>query len=275
MQDTALPAQRRAELVRYVRERGHATVTELATGFGVSVDTIRRDLDHLARRRLLARTHGGAMALGERATADTPFENRISVHKAAKQAIGARAARLISDDETVLINGGTTTLEVVRALTGKRNLTVVTNNLRVPSEIPPDVVRDLYVIGGACRVASMVTVGPVGFAGTRGISADVAVIGVGGVSGDNGLSTTNLPEAQMIRQMIESSSRVVIVADSSKFSRNTFVHICDLKEVSVLVTDSLPPDDLVAALDAAGVDLETADTADLDEDDTALRTGTG
>jgi DeoR/GlpR family transcriptional regulator of sugar metabolism len=259
MQDTALPAQRRADLVRYVRERGHATVAELASGFRVSMDTIRRDLDYLAEQRLLTRTHGGAMSPGERATADTPFENRITVHQAAKQAIGAAAAKLISDGETVLVNGGTTTLEVVRALGDKRDLTLVTNNLRVPGELPANVVRDLYVIGGACRIASMVTIGPVGFAGTQGISADVAIIGVGGVSGETGLSTSNLSEAQMIGQMIESASRVVVVADSSKFTRNSFVHICDLTEVSVLVTDRTPPDDLVAALDAANVALETAD----------------
>jgi DeoR/GlpR family transcriptional regulator of sugar metabolism len=269
MQDTALPAQRRADLVRYVHERGHATVAELASGFRVSMDTIRRDLDYLAEQRLLTRTHGGAMSLGERATADTPFDNRISVHRAAKRAIGAAAAKLISDGETVIVNGGTTTLEVVRALGGKRDLTLVTNNLRVPGELPADVVRDLYIIGGACRLASMVTVGPVGFTGTQGISADVAVIGVGGVSGENGLSTTNLSEAQMIRQMIESASRVVIVADSSKFTRNSFVHICDLTEVSVLVTDRVPAADLVAALDAADVALETTDvrhTAEAAED---------
>jgi len=101
----------------------------------------------------------------------------------------------------------------------------------------------------------MVTIGPVAFPGTQGISADVAIIGVGGISADNGLSTSNLAEAQMMWQRIESASRVIVVADSSKFARNAFVHICDLAEVSVLVTELAPPEDIAAALEGAGVEL--------------------
>lgn len=255
MRDGALPAKRRAGLVKQVRDRGHVTVTELATEYEVSLDTIRRDLDLLARQRLVARTRGGAMRPDELATADTPFEKRADVHRSAKEAIGAAAAALISDGETILINGGTTTLAVARALAGRRDLTVVTNNLRLPTELPPAVARDLYILGGTCRVQSMVTIGPVGFPGTRGVSADLAVIGVGGVSVDHGLSTSNLPEAQMIQEMISSAARTVIVADASKFGRNAFVHICDLEEISTLVTD-LPPDpDLTEALATAGVRL--------------------
>jgi DeoR/GlpR family transcriptional regulator of sugar metabolism len=256
--DSALPAHRRAALARYIRDRGHATVAELANGFAVSMDTIRRDLDYLADRRLLARTHGGAMRTDELATADTPFDNRTTVHRDAKEAIGAAAARLISDGETVLINGGTTTLAAVRALTGKRDLTVVTNNLRLPAEVPGEANWDVYLLGGAVRLSSMVAIGPVGFSGTQGISADVALIGVGGVGVDHGLSTTNLPEAQMIRGMIESSSRVVIVADSSKFGRSNFVHICELTEVSVLVTEKAPAAELATALEEAQVEVVVA-----------------
>jgi DeoR/GlpR family transcriptional regulator of sugar metabolism len=257
MHDTALPAQRRARLVEYVRDRGHATVAELADGFAVSMDTIRRDLDHLADRQLLARTHGGAMRPGEMATADTPFDSRAAVHHRAKAAIGVAAAALVSDGETIIINGGTTTLAVARALSAKRDLTVVTNNLRMPAELSPDAVRDLYIIGGTCRIASNVTVGPVAFPGSEGISADLAIIGVGGISAAGGLSTTSLPEAQMIRQMVEACARVVVVADSSKFGRRAFVQICGIARMSVLVTDEPPPADLAAAMTEAEVELVT------------------
>jgi DeoR/GlpR family transcriptional regulator of sugar metabolism len=219
------------------------------------MDTIRRDLDHLAERGLLARTHGGAMRLEERARADTPFDNRVDVHHEGKDSIGAAAAKLVTDGETMLVNGGTTTLAFARALTGKRNLTVVTNNLRLPLEVPASAVHDIYVVGGACRVASMVTVGPVAFPGTQGLSVDLAVIGVGGVSAENGLSTTNLTEAQMMQQMIGAASRVIVLADSSKFGRSAFVHICELSAVSVLVTDRTPPDDLGTALMKANVEV--------------------
>jgi len=254
--DTALPAQRRAKLVEYVRGKGHATVAELAEDFAVSMDTIRRDLDLLAERRLLARTHGGAMRPEELATADTTFDSRAAVHHKAKEAIGAAAAKRISDGETLIINGGTTTLAVARSLSAVRDLTVVTNNLRLPAELPAEAVRDLYIIGGTCRIASNVTVGPIAFPGSEGISADTAVIGVGGVSSDAGLSTTNLPEAQMIRQMIDACGRVIVVADSSKFGRRAFVRICGLGRMSVLVTDAQPPEDLAAALTEAEVEVQ-------------------
>ena len=186
------------------------------------MDTIRRDLDHLAERQLIARTHGGAMHTDELATADTPFDGRAAVYHPAKQAIGIAAARLIANGETLIVNGGTTTLAVARALTGKRDLTVVTNNLRLPAEIPQEAVRDLYINRGSCRIASNVTIGPVAFADTEGISADTAVIGVGGISTGGGLSTSNLHEAQMMRQMIDTGTRVIVVADSSKFGNSLF-----------------------------------------------------
>jgi DeoR/GlpR family transcriptional regulator of sugar metabolism len=255
----SLPARRRADLAQYVREHAQATVPELAGNFQVSADTIRRDLDHLARRGVLTRTHGGAVPTGELATADTPLMNRRGTQREAKERIGRAAARLVGDGETVIINGGTTALEAARALVGLRNLTIVTNNLLVPSEVPQEAVRDLYVLGGMCRIQSMVTIGPVGFTGTRGIRADVALIGVGGVS-ENGYSTSHLGEAQMMQQMIESASRVVILADSSKFGRHAFVHICALQDATALVTNALPQPDLDQALREADVDIIVADS---------------
>jgi DeoR/GlpR family transcriptional regulator of sugar metabolism len=115
------------------------------------------------------------------------------------------------------------------------------------------------VLGGMCRVPSMVTIGPVGFTGTRGIRADVALIGVGGVS-ENGYSTSHLGEAQMMQQMIVSASRVVILADSSKFGRHAFAHICALEDSTALVTNALPQPDLDQALREADVEMIVADS---------------
>lgn len=252
-----LPARRRADLAQFVNDRGGATVAELATAFGVSMDTVRRDLEYLADQGVLARTHGGAVPAGRLATADRPFVNRMNVRNEAKEIIAKAAAALISDHETVLLNGGTTTLAVARALDGKRELTLVTNNLRVPAEAPQNALQSLYLLGGNVRIRSMVTVGPVGFPGTHGISADVAVIGVGGLSPSGGLSTSDLAEAQMMREMIDSAGRVIVVADASKFGRNAFAHIGPLSVASVLVTDDKPPPELAEALDAAQVEVIT------------------
>jgi DeoR/GlpR family transcriptional regulator of sugar metabolism len=257
--DGALPGRRRALLTAYVDTHGQATVTELAEAFGVSADTVRRDLDFLASRGAVSRTYGGAVTVTGLATADTSFSDRSSVHRDEKLQIAAAAAERIADGETVIINGGTTTLAVAAALRVRRDLTIVTNNLRIPAALPAGSVRDVYLLGGSCRLTSHVTIGPVAFPGTEGISADVAVIGVGGVSASTGLTTTNLQEAQMMAQMIESAQRTMVVSDSSKFGRNCFAHIVRLDAVDMLVTDREPDAGLADALSAAGVEIVVAD----------------
>jgi DeoR/GlpR family transcriptional regulator of sugar metabolism len=256
--DGALPGRRRALLTAFVDEQGQATVAELAEAFKVSSDTVRRDLDWLAQRGAVSRTYGGAVTVVGLATTDTPFTDRSAVNRDEKQRIAAAAAERIADGETVIINGGTTTLAVARALGVRRNLTIVTNNLRVPSALPSGAVRDVYILGGSCRVASHVTIGPVAFPGTEGISADVAVIGVGGISARAGYTTTNLQEAQMMAEMIESAQRTIVVADAGKFGRSAFAHIVRLDAVETLITDRTPEPELGEALSTAGVDLVVA-----------------
>lgn len=253
--EVALPRRRRALLSSFINDHQQATVVELAEEFHVSADTVRRDLDWLAQHGEIARTYGGAVTLSGLASTDSAFSARTSVNVEAKRRIGAAAAERIADGETILINGGTTALAVAHALTARRGLTIVTNNVRLPAEVPPASVRDVYLLGGSCRLSSHVTVGPVVFPGTEGISADTAIIGVGGVSAQAGLSTTNLGEAQMMAQMIEAASRTIIVADSSKFGRNAFAHIARLGAVSTLVTDQHPEAELTEALRAAHVEI--------------------
>jgi DeoR/GlpR family transcriptional regulator of sugar metabolism len=256
--DGALPGRRRALLTEFVDEHGQATVVELAEAFRVSADTVRRDLDWLARRGAISRTYGGAVTVSGLASSDTSFTDRSSVHRDEKRYIALATAERIADGETVIVNGGTTTLEVARALGVRRNLTIVTNNLRLPAVLPASAVRDVYVLGGSCRVASHVTIGPVAFPGTDGISADVAVIGVGGVSARSGITTTNLQEAQMMAEMIGSAQRTIVVADSSKFGRNAFAHIVRLDTIEILITDRKPDGEVCDALSAANVELVIA-----------------
>jgi DeoR/GlpR family transcriptional regulator of sugar metabolism len=252
--DAALPARRRSELVRLVQSRGQVTVADIAVQFDVSPDTIRRDLDFLANRGLLRRTHGGAVATDSFVGADTPFAARLNARKEAKARIGRAAARLISDGETLLINGGSTTLACAAEFGALSGLTVVTNNLGLPAALPAHAVRDVYLLGGQVRVESQVTLGVVGFAGSGSIMADTALIGVGGVS-VAGLSTTLLAEASMIAAMIAAARRTIVLADASKFGHSAFAHIAPLDRIHLLVTDADPPPDLAQKLAEAGVDL--------------------
>jgi DeoR family glycerol-3-phosphate regulon repressor/DeoR family fructose operon transcriptional repressor len=255
--DFTLPAVRRAEMLRIVKQFGQITVTEMSARFEVSLDTIRRDLDILADQGLISRTHGGAMPIDGMASADSPFEQRINAHQVAKTNIGRAAVRLISSGETLIVNGGSTALAFAASLGDLQRLTVVTNNVSLPAAIPASAVSSLYLLGGEIRRGAHVTLGPVGFVGTRRIAADTAVIGIGGISED-GVSTSQIEEATMMADMIAAARRTIVIADKTKFGRLGFAFVAPLDQLDVLVTDEEPPRELKVALEAAGVRIVVA-----------------
>lgn len=254
-----LPPVRRSLIVDLVRRNGQVLVTDLASYLGVSHDTIRRDLDHLQRHDLLIRTHGGAVwSVPPPAAEVIAFSEREIKNADAKERIGRAAADLITDGETLLLNAGTTTLAFARYLDAKRDLTVVTNNIKISAVLSRDAVRELYILGGVFRFVSQATVGPVGFSTSRTISADTAVISPRGLSVAAGISATDLIEGQMIAQMITAATRTIVLVDSSKFSRNAFAHIASLADIDILVTDAEPPTQLREALEIKSIDIVIA-----------------
>ncbi|GLY29396.1 DeoR family transcriptional regulator [Kineosporia sp. NBRC 101731] len=240
-------------------EAGQVTVTELATRFGVSSDTIRRDLDQLSNDGVLVRTYGGAVSQSTMAPVDSTIDVRLKLQQDEKDVIAALAVGLIENGFTIMLNGGTTTLAVARALHHHRDLTVATNSLPIPPAIPESAVRGVYLVGGAVRLLTQTTVGALTFRTAGGneleVSCDLALIAVGAVSADAGYTTSNLAEAEMMREMCSRSSRVAILADSTKFGRRLFAQVCALSDVDYLITDAPPPADLRAALAAAGVEI--------------------
>lgn len=260
-----LPAGRKADLAAYVAEAGQVTVAMLAERFGVSIDTIRRDLDQLDSEGALVRTHGGAVSITAIPRNDRGLDVRLRLQAEEKDVIGQLAAELVENGQVIMINAGTTALALARALHNHRDLTIATNNLVLPGELGPKVFRDLYVFGGAVRTITQSTTGPVTFKLAAGgpdldIRSDVALIGVGAVSAESGYSTSNLGDAGMMGDMIARAAKVVVMADSSKLDRRLFAQIADLGRADYLVTDARPSDELVAALDAAGVTLITPET---------------
>ena len=261
-----LPAGRKAQLAAYVAETGEVTVNALAERFGVSIDTVRRDLDQLSADGILVRTYGGAVSQSTLSRVDRTVDVRLNMEEREKEKIAVLAASLVEDGSVVMINGGTTTLAVARNLRNHRDLTVATNSLLVPPALPPTAVRDVYLFGGAVRTLTLTTVGPVSFRAAGGgeldISCDLALIGVGAVSPVAGYTTSNLAEAAMMQEMISRASRVAILADSSKFGRRLFAQVAELGGADYLVTDSTPPPDLLAALLENDVELITPETGE-------------
>lgn len=254
----ALPALRHTRLVETLKQRGQATVNELVSQFNVSRDTIRRDLDLLERRGLLVRTHGGAVNNDRLVRLDSTLGSRMDEHVEAKRRIGIAAAALIRDDETLIINGGSTTFHFASALDMRRNLTVVTNNLRVPPAVPESAVQAIHILGGTYWPQFQVTIGTIGFSPVAGINVDTAVIGCTGIS-VTGISMTKLDEAAHTCGMVAGARRTIVLADSSKFNVKAFANVVPLEQVDHLVTDGEPPADLAAALDRAGVRVTICD----------------
>jgi DeoR family transcriptional regulator, fructose operon transcriptional repressor len=255
IRENVLPAKRHLELVELVRARGQMTVNELSSHFGVSGDTVRRDLDLLASQGLLKRTHGGAVAMDNLVHQDSPFMQRMSTRVPEKRRIARAASQLISDGETLLINGGSTTRLFAAELSSRRNLTIVTNNFTVPTTLAAECVRDVYVLGGQYKGDAQVTIGPVGFVSAGSITVDSAVIGIGGITVQEGLTTTVLEEASVILGMINAARRTIVLADASKLGHSTFAQIAPLERIGILVTDEEPPSELAQALKEARVEL--------------------
>ncbi len=243
--ESLYPARRRAEILEFLRDRGQASIAELAAEFDVSDDTVRRDVETLASQGSVERTHGGVTITQEdRLNAVIPFFKRIHTNEDAKDAIARAAVAHIEEGQSVVINGGTTTLALAKHLSAKRGLTVVTNSLPLPPEMYSRGAREIYLIGGAYRLRSQVTIGPVvlsdGAGRPRAIHADWAIIGVGGVTDEGTVWTSSLPEAGMMRSMMDCASHTLLLADSSKFGKREFAEVGDLATNTTLVTERQP-----------------------------------
>lgn len=251
-----LPGARRSRISDYVAAAGEASVAELAASFGVSADTVRRDLVRLEEGGLLARTHGGAVAVRTPAAELAPLAERQVDRLAAKRLIGRAAARLIQPGETLLINGGSTTIEVARALGGRPDVALVTCSPQVAIEAG-GARRGVHLIAGRWHPDFGVVVGPVALPGAERLRVDRLILGVAGLA-PSGISIANIEEAAMLRGMIDAAEVVVVVADAAKLGRSAFARLAGLDRVAILVTDRAPDAELADALGGAGVEVVVA-----------------
>jgi len=249
---TLLPAQRRQEILRAVRG-GTAHVGDLAESFGVSEMTVRRDLSALARDGKLERVHGGALhAGGEPGFAQIEVE-RFDI----KDRLGAAAAAMVQDGMTVMIDIGTSTLQMARHLHG-RKITVVTTNLAVVEELLPDPDIELVLPGGIVRRNYRSLVGVLAEDSLRQIKSDILFLGTSGVDLEVGVWDTTMVEVPIKRLMIAGANEVVLIADAAKFSMTGMVRVCWPESISHIVTDAPLPASARSAVDAAGIEVTVA-----------------
>src|SRR5262245_49476317 len=253
-----LAETRRRLLLDLITRQGFATLDELVKSSGVSESTVRRDLEALDQSGAVKRTHGGAVFLGELRSLPA-FEDRTTTAAAEKRAIGQTAASLLDDGDTVLLDGGTTTLEVARSLLG-RPLQVVTNSLPIAQLLASSPTIDLILIGGYVYPRTGVALGPLSIATMQGIRVRKAILGAGGIVAE-GIYNSNVLLVETERQMMSCGQEVVIVADHSKFGRLALARLCGLDEVQHVVVDQGLPDEHRAMLEAAAVSIHLAPMA--------------
>jgi DeoR family transcriptional regulator, aga operon transcriptional repressor len=257
--DRLLLEERRRRILDLLERQERATVSELAQHFGVSGVTIRGDLEALSRAGALVRSHGGALRRLD-SPAELPISIKRTLHHAQKVKIGQRAAELVQPDEIVIMDSGTTTVEVARRvrLLGVKPLTVITNALNVASELASLPECRIIMLGGILRPTSLSLVGPQAEQTLKDLNADRLFIGVDGLDPVVGLTTPDVLEAQLNAMMIRVSREVVVVADSSKFNQRSLSLISRIDSVHKVVTDSGADADALEALRAQGIDVIVA-----------------
>ncbi len=250
---------RQTDILAALRRDGRVEVDDLALRFDVTTQTIRRDLGQLCDLGLAARTHGGARGL--QSVSNTDYRARQQANAAAKLDIAAQAAGLIPDHCSVMLNIGTTTEQVARAMASHAGLVVISNNINIIAGLIGANMRELILVGGSVRAADGAITGPdaVDFIGRY--KADVAVIGASALDADGAVLDYDTSEVAVARAILANARTRILVADRTKFDRNAPVRICALPDLDHFVTDHPPPSTFTLAATAAGTTVHIAQTA--------------
>lgn len=248
------PKDRQNRIMEIIGRDGEAGVEALADTFGVSVETIRRDLADLASTGTLHKVRGGARRI--KLAIEGSFEERRFEHADAKAAIARTLAGLVEDGDTLFLDTGTTTLACAEALAHHDRLTVITNSFLIAQRLGSGGARHtVYVVGGAWQAANAETVGPLAIEQIGRFQADHAVLGVAALDAESGAMDADFDEAQVARAMIDHARNVIILAHGAKFGRRAAYRVCRLDEIDVLVSEREPDGALAAALAQASVEI--------------------
>ncbi len=255
-----MPGERIRAIAAQIEADGRVRVEDAAARFGVSTETVRRDLKQIASTGRAKLVRGGAILDGPPAAATSagvlpPVDQRAFANEAEKAAIGRAAAEFVKDGQTVLLDGGTTTVAVARALRGLRNLTIMTNNLALAHEIARNAGWRVHVVGGELSPASMSLVGLGAIRGLQHSAVDVAFLGAAGVSAQHGFTSPDPFESELKRSMMAIARRVIVVADHTKLSASGFASFAMPQDIHLFITSDGADPQALAALRTAGADL--------------------
>ncbi|AOH82647.1 transcriptional regulator [Sphingomonas panacis] len=249
-------SERRLWISTQVRERGSVQVAPLAERFGVSMQTIRKDLRFLEQRGVMERSYGGAISADAvnasmenavNVTAEPAVEVKRSSHADEKMRIGKRAAAMVSPGESIVLDSGTTTLQIARFLPDDEDITVLTNDLDILSVLATKERLNIVMLGGMLRRKNRAFYGAQTVAALEDLRVDKLFLGVDGFDIECGITTHYEPEAILNRKMVEAARDVIAVTDVSKFGRVCLHRIVSVENIHHLVTEAKVPDDIRAA----------------------------
>lgn len=249
-----LNEERRRAILEILNREGRVLVLDLAGRFETSQVTIRKDLETLHAHGMIHRTHGGALPAREGALEDPTLREKAKLHHKEKLRIAGAAAGMVQEGQVVILDSGTTTTEIARALRKFRNLTIVTNAVNIATELSGTAV-EVILTGGTLRKNSFSLVGPIAEETLHRLHADLLFLGVDGFDVHYGLSTPNLLEAKVNRVMVEIAKRKVVVCDASKFGRRSLSLIAPTSALDEVITDRGAPKADARALRKAGIEL--------------------
>lgn len=240
----AVPAaERHRILIQRANDAGFVDAASLAREWSVNSSTIRRDVAYLTRAGLIRRTHGGALSAMPQAAIDMPYADRKREMLDEKRQIARAAAELVQDGQTVILDNGSTTFQIAIELRRRRNLTIVTNDLLIALKTANHPTNRLHVAGGVLLDTVYTLVGPSAVTAFEGLRADWAFLGAEGVDATAGITNINVVELPVKKAMMSAASRLVFVADTTKFGRRALADVCRIDAAHLIITgDSLAGD---------------------------------
>ena len=252
------PNPRQSDLLLEVRARGAISVEALAERFGVTLQTVRRDVQRLAEAGLVARFHGGVRVPAS-TTENIAYRQRQALQADGKARIAKAIASRIPAGSSLILNLGTTTEAVARALLLHKGLRVITNNLNVAMILADNADCELVMVGGTVRSRDRGVVGEAAVEFIRQFKVDIGLIGISGIESDGTLRDFDYREVMVARAIVEHSRQVWLATDHSKFNRPAMAEVGSLQQIDMLITDATPPDPFSLLLNEAGVELVIAD----------------
>jgi DeoR family transcriptional regulator of aga operon len=249
-----LNEERRRNITEIINREGRGIVTDLALRLGASQFTIRNDLNALHRQGLVQRTHGGGLPVATGALSDPSFREKEILRRKEKLRIGEAAARLVAEEQCIILDSGTTTTALARALRAVNRLTVITNAMNIAAELSGTSII-VILTGGVLREDSLSLIGPVAEETLHRFTADIAFLGVDGFDVHFGLTSPNMSEAKVKQVMVEIARRRVLVCDSSKFGRRFLSIVAPPSNIHQVITDSKISKTDLKFLEDAGIEV--------------------